>query len=391
MSYYDLQTSARYVQGPGVLREIKRYTFGMGQKFLVITSCRHENEYVYSTIKRSFDSSCEDMLIPETAEINFRYNRQIAQAKRFDAMGLNPKAEFVDYGGCEITEPRVDALVRRVSGEGFDCVIGVGGGKGMDFARAVAYHTDRRCVLVPTMASTNASASPLCVIYSEDGSRQIACHYLANYQDLVLADTDMLLRSPARCFAAGIGDQMCTYLEVRYTNELMDTLDEFPTMTWDVIDKSCELFLTQGKAAYESAKAGKLSREYENVLSQVLYSNAHMRAAACSGFAHLLAKALVLFPEVPHRWLHGAQVAYAILPMKIHQGRPREDTLRYAQWLHSLDMPTTLDELGLADVSPEQLLTACREVLPSPTAELPYTPNELCDCVFAADELINHL
>ncbi len=391
MSYYDLQTSARYVQGSGVLREIKRYTFGMGQKFLVITSCRHENDYVYSTIQKSFDSSCEAMLMPETAEHNFRYNRQIAQAKRFDALGLHPSVEFVDYGGCEITESRVDALVKRVKDEGFDCVVGVGGGKGMDFARAVAYHTDRRCVLVPTMASTNASASPLCVIYSEDGTRQIACHYLANYQDLVLADTDMLLRSPARYFAAGIGDQMCTYLEVRYTNELMDTLDEFPTMTWDVIDKSCELFLTQGKAAYESAKAGKLSREYENVLSQVLYSNAHMRAAACSGFAHLLAKALVLFPEVPHRWLHGAQVAYAILPMKIHQGRPREDILRYAQWLHSLDMPTTLDELGLADVSPEQLLTACREVLPSPTAELPYTPNELCDCVFAADELINHL
>ncbi len=33
MSYYDLQTSARYVQGSGVLREIKRYTFGMGQSF----------------------------------------------------------------------------------------------------------------------------------------------------------------------------------------------------------------------------------------------------------------------------------------------------------------------------------------------------------------------
>lgn len=391
MSYYDLQTSARYVQGSGVLREIKRYTFGMGQKFLVITSCRHENDYVYSTIQKSFDSSCEAMLMPETAEHNFRYNRQIAQARRFDAMGLHPEAEFVDYGGCEITESRVDALVRRVNEEGFDCVIGVGGGKGMDFARAVAYHTDRRCVLVPTMASTNASASPLCVIYSEDGKRQVACHYLANYQDLVLADTEMLLRSPARCFAAGIGDQMCTYLEVYYTNELMGSLGEFPSLSWDVIDKSCELFLTEGKAAYESAKAGRLSREYEDVLSQVLYSNAHMRAAACSGFAHLLAKALILFPEVPHRWLHGAQVAYAILPMKIHQGRPREDILRYAQWLHSLDMPTTLDELGLADVSPEQLLTACREVLPSPTAELPYTPNELCDCVFAADELINHL
>ena len=388
MSYYDLQTSARYVQGPGVLREIKRYTFGMGRKFLIITSCRHENEYVYSTIKKSFASSCEAMLIPETAEINFRYNRQIAQAKRFDAMGLHPEAEFVDYGGCEITESRVDALVRRVNEEGFDCVIGVGGGKGMDFARAVAYHTDRRCVLVPTMASTNASASPLCVIYSEDGKKQVACHYLANYQDLVLADTDMLLRSPARCFAAGIGDQMCTYLEVYYTNELMGSLGEFPSLSWDVIDKSCELFLTKGKAAYESAKAGRLSREYEDVLSQVLYSNAHMRAAACSGFAHLLAKALVLFPEVPRRWLHGAQVAYAILPMKVHQGRPLEDLLRYAEWLRSLDMPSTLEELGLADASPEQLLAACREVHPNPTAELPYTPEELRDCTLKADELL---
>ncbi len=391
MSYYDLQTSARYVQGSGVLREIKRYTFGMGQKFLVITSCRHENEYVYSTIKKSFDSSCEAMLMPEIAETNFRYNRQIAQARRFDAMGLHPEVDFVDYGGCEITESRVDALVQRVKSEGFDCVIGVGGGKGMDFARAVAYHTDKRCVLVPTMASTNASASPLCVIYSEDGSRQVACHYLANYQDLVLADTDMLLRSPARCFAAGMGDQMCTYLEVYYTNELMGTLREFPELSWDVIDKSCELFLTQGKAAYESAKLGQLSHEYENVLSQVLYSNAHMRAAACSGFAHLLAKALVLFPEVPRRWLHGAQVAYAIIPMKIRQCKPVEDIRRYAEWVRSLEMPITLKELGLCGVTREQLLEACREICTGPTLELPYTPEELCDCVFRADETIREL
>lgn len=388
MSYYDLQTSARYVQGSGVLREIKRYTFGMGQKFLVITSCRHENDYVYSTIQKSFDSSCEAMLMPETAEHNFRYNRQIAQAKRFDALGLHPTVEFVDYGGCEITESRVDALVKRVKDEGFDCVIGVGGGKGMDFARAVAYHTDRRCVLVPTMASTNASASPLCVIYSEDGKKQVACHYLANYQDLVLADTDMLLRSPARCFAAGIGDQMCTYLEVYYTNELMGSLDEFPDLSWDVIDKSCEIFLEQGKAAYESAKAKKLTHEYENVLSQVLYSNAHMRAAACSGFAHLLAKALVLFPEVPKRWLHGAQVAYAIIPMKLRQGKPLEDIKRYVDWCRSLEMPATLEELGMGAVTPDELLAACREICSGPTAELPYTPEELCDCVFKADKFV---
>lgn len=388
MSYYDLQSSARYVQCPGALREIKRYTFGMGDKFLVITSCRHENEYVYGTIRKSFASSCEEMLMPEIAEENFRYNRQMAQAKRFDAMGLKPTVEFVDYGGCEITERRVDELVRRVKEEGFDCVVGVGGGKGMDYARAVAYHTDRRCVLVPTMASTNASASPLCVIYSEDGSRQVACHYLANYQDLVIADTSMLIRSPARGFAAGIGDQLCTYLEVEYTNELMGTKERFPSLSWSVIRESCDIFFSQGKAAYEAAKAGRLTREYENVISQVLYSNAHMRAAACSGFAHLLAKALVLFPGVAKKHMHGAQVAYAILPMKVHRGENKAEILRYADWCRGLDIPITLEELGIGGVSREELLTACREIAPAPTAELPYTPEELTDSVLAANGIV---
>lgn len=388
MSYYDLQSSARYVQCPGALREIKRYTFGMGDKFLVITSCRHENEYVYGAIRKSFASSCEEMLMPEIAEENFRYNRQMAQAKRFDAMGLKPTVEFVDYGGCEITERRVDELVRRVKEEGFDCVVGVGGGKGMDYARAVAYHTDRRCVLVPTMASTNASASPLCVIYSEDGSRQVACHYLANYQDLVIADTSMLIRSPARGFAAGIGDQLCTYLEVEYTNELMGTKERFPSLSWSVIRESCDIFLSQGKAAYEAAKAGRLTREYENVLSQVLYSNAHMRAAACSGFAHLLAKALVLFPGVAKKHMHGAQVAYAILPMKVHRGENKAEILRYADWCRGLDIPITLEELGIGGVSREELLAACREIAPAPTAELPYTPEELTDSVLAANGIV---
>lgn len=388
MSYYDLLSSARYVQCPGALREIKRYTFGMGNKFLVITSCRHENEYVYGTIRKSFASSCEEMLMPEIAEENFRYNRQMAQAKRFDAMDLNPTVEFVDYGGCEITERRVDELVRRVKEEGFDCVVGVGGGKGMDYARAVAYHTDRRCVLVPTMASTNASASPLCVIYSEDGSRQVACHYLANYQDLVIADTSMLIRSPARGFAAGIGDQLCTYLEVEYTNELMGTKERFPSLSWSVIRESCDIFFSQGKAAYEAAKAGRLTREYENVLSQVLYSNAHMRAAACSGFAHLLAKALVLFPGVAKKHMHGAQVAYAILPMKVHRGENKAEILRYADWCRGLDIPITLEELGIGGVSREELLAACREIAPAPTAELPYTPEELTDSVLAANGIV---
>lgn len=388
MNYYDLQTSARYVQCSNALKEIKRYTFGMGTRFLAVTSCRHVNDYVYSTIRKSYESTCEEMLMPEIAGSNFRYNRQIAQAKRFDEMNVKTTVEFEDYGGCEITMERVEHLVKRINEEKFDCIIGVGGGKALDFARAAAYFTGVRCVLVPTMASTNASASPLCVIYSEDGSRQVACYYLPNYQDLVLADTSMLIQAPAKGFAAGIGDQMCTYLEVFYTNELMGSMNEFPELSWDVIEKSCELFLTQGKKAYEDAKAGIISHEYENVLSQVLFSNSHMRAAACSGFAHLLAKAMVLFPDVNKNVMHGAQVAWAIIPMKIHQGKPKEDIYRYIGWCRDLEMPLTFEELGMGEAGETELLQACREICAGPTAELPYTPEVLAECMLRAQETV---
>ena len=114
-----------------------------------------------------------------------------------------------------------------------------------------------------------------------------------------------------------------------------------------------------------------------------------MRAAACSGFAHLLAKALVLFPGVARSHMHGAQVAYAILPMKIHRGESEEAILRYADWCAGLDIPVTLAQLGIGGVSRSELLAACREVAPAPTAELPYTPEELADSVFDADRLVS--
>lgn len=389
MGYYDLQTSARFVQGAGVLQEIKRYTYGMGKKFLVLTACKPVNDYVYSTIQKSFDATMEAMLMPEIAEMNFRYNRQIAQAKRFDAENKKIEVEFMDMDGKEVTEELIQELREKVKAEGFDCVVGIGGGKGMDIARAVAYYMAIRVVLVPTVAATNASASPLCVLYNKEGTKQTACYFLANYQDLVIADTNVLIHAPARTLVAGIGDQLCTYLEVKYTNELMKSLDTFPELSWHVIDSSCDVFMKKAKSAYEAAKKGEVTQDYEDVLHQVLFSNSHMRSAACSGFSHLLAKALIQFPEVNKKTLHGEQVSYCIIPMMVHQQKSLEEIHAYIDWCRSLDIPLGFENIGMDGVTEEQLLEACRNICAGPTLELPYTPEILTECLLKAEEIIH--
>ena len=85
-----------------------------------------------------------------------------------------------------------------------DLVIGIGGGKNIDLAKAVAYHKKIPYISIPTILSHDGIASNRAVIakgrkkYPIVGSSPIA----------VIADLDVLSKSPYRYFAAGCGDMI---------------------------------------------------------------------------------------------------------------------------------------------------------------------------------------
>jgi hypothetical protein len=57
MAYVEFKTNPLYVQGPDALLEIRRYTYHLGQKFLIVTACGPQTETVKALIEKSFTTS----------------------------------------------------------------------------------------------------------------------------------------------------------------------------------------------------------------------------------------------------------------------------------------------------------------------------------------------
>lgn len=120
-------------------------------------------------------------------------------------------AETVE-GVTTSTDDRIDGLAERVRHTEGDLVVGVGGGTAIDAAKATATRTDRPFVAVPTIASTDAPASGVSVVY-DDAGRPVEALLRATPPELVLVDTGVIVRAPAHFLRWGLGDAVATAYE----------------------------------------------------------------------------------------------------------------------------------------------------------------------------------
>src|SRR5437667_6262046 len=117
------------------------------------------------------------------------------------------------FGGeCSLAE------IERVKSAARECtartIVGAGGGKVLDTARAAAADLDLSVVNCPTVASSDAPCSALSVLYTEEGVFQEYRFYRRN-PDLVLVDTQVIAQGPPRLLVAGMGDALATWFEAK--------------------------------------------------------------------------------------------------------------------------------------------------------------------------------
>jgi len=353
MSYYEYHVAKRYVQFEGALRELPNYAALIGQKVLFLTACGPVRVQVESKIREGLSHPAATWLNPRLASESVRYSRYASMTDHLNELRSKMKFEFYDIGDSVVSEENIRRVAAYVKNADIDTVVGIGGGKGMDFARALTHFLPLKIILVPTSTATNASISTLSVLYTPDGSHISEYWRMDNAPELVLADTELLVENGPRILSSGIGDITSTYYEALCNLEKTGLTDILPPLSYGGIQLATESMQKLVPGAMQAVREKKINSAYERVVSMILHNCGPMGMICTPGFAHVLDEVFLYF-DAAHRTPHGLRVGFATIPMLLYQCADENKIKQYLHFCNQAGIPTTLRELGLEQIDERQ-------------------------------------
>ncbi len=304
-----------YIQGPNALSSI-------GQ---IIKPYQFENVVII------YDQAAEGSILKKSKDA-------------LEAEGVNCST-FKFSGECSYKT--IDYLNKEISKYSPNAVIGLGGGKAMDTAKAVAKSANIPIIICPTIASNDAPTSRLIIIYDEFHKVQ-AVEKTKSNPAIVIVDTEIIVQAPARFFSAGIGDAVSKMFEANqcHNSNGLNSFGTPPLGTALLLANSTYYNLLKwGKLALDDVKLKKNTNIVEKVVeSTVLLSGLGFESGGLS-LAHALIRGLTAVPTLSSK-LHGELVAYGTMVQAILERRDPVFIEELRSFLKSVDLPTTIYDLG---------------------------------------------
>lgn len=275
----------------------------------------------------------------------------IADPVAFRQMGAELRASLDRHGcafevstfGGECSAAEISRQSASAQAIGADLVIGVGGGKAIDTAKATAQALGCRVAIVPTIASNDSPTSRLAVIY-DDQQRISEVRFMRHNPDLVLVDTAVIASAPSRFLAAGIGDALSKRFEAAQCALAggQNFFGASPLAAGQFLADGCySTVRTYGVEAMRDVENRRVTDAVEKVVeANVLLSGLGFENGGLS-VSHALLRGM---SQVPHlsNWLHGEQVAYALLVQLTLEEREADEIADLAQFLRQIGLPTSI-------------------------------------------------
>ncbi|EOU9560465.1 glycerol dehydrogenase [Cronobacter dublinensis] len=312
-----IQSPGKYIQGAGVLARIGDYLKPLAERWLVVGD-KFVLGFAEETLRQSF----------KQAELN---------------------VEIAPFGG-ESSQNEIDRLRKLADSAHCTAVLGIGGGKTLDTAKALAHFMAVPVAIAPTIASTDAPCSALSVIYTDNGEfdRYLM---LPHNPNIVIVDTQVVAGAPARLLAAGIGDALATWFEARACSRSGATTMAGGKCTQAALalaELCYNTLLEQGEKAMLAAEQHVVTPALERIIEANTYLSGVGFESGGLAAAHAIHNGLTAIPDA-HHYYHGEKVAFGTLTQLVLENAPSEEIETVAALCHSVGLPITLAQLDIKE------------------------------------------
>lgn len=360
MSTIQIQSPAKYIQGPNELENIAQY-------------CKN-----YS------DTSAYLIVDPFILKT---YGDQIKKSFKTSKFKVHIEAFKGECSNNEIN--RIQKLLEKTDAK---VIVGMGGGKTLDTAKSVAFHANLPMIMLPTAASTDAPTSAVAVIYTDSGEVE-SYLLLRENPNLVLVDTEIIAKAPTRLIVAGMGDALATYFEARACQAAHK-----PTLSGKLASKTSmalallcyETLLEDGVKAMLSVDAGISSQALMNIVEANTYLSGIGFESGGLAAAHGIHDGFTVIPET-HSMLHGEKVAFGTICQLVLENAQLDEIAEVIGFCHDVGLPTTLEELGIVDDVENKVRKVAQESLKADKTThnmvFPVTEDMVVSAILVADKL----
>ena len=313
---------SRYIQGPGEIHRLPEHTQKYGTRIFAVI-----DQFFYADYTLLLKNIYEKMHV---CFESFEYH-------------------------TEITKKRIDQASNTAHKFKPDAIVGIGGGKALDTAKAVASKLNCPLVIAPTSASTDAPTSAMSIIYNDQHEHEDVYYYIKS-PDMVLVDSEIIAKAPVRFLVAGMGDALATVFEARASvksnspNYICSESGNYRRSRTGIAiaEASYQILLENGLNAKIANENHIVTEALEAVIeANTLMSGLGFENVGCAA-SHVICNGLTAAPG-GELALHGEKVAFGVLCQLLSENSPMSLVNEVMDFNLSVGLPLTLSDLGIKE------------------------------------------